>query len=192
MIKTGKDLESELRKIVRGEVSPPARPPKAERLREEGDMLTPANRELMHLIATHNPSSVSELASLAGRAQSNVSRSLRDLAAWGLVRLIRQGALTKPELAAKSVTYDLAENKYKIVLGSIDEKPKWVLMEGGSSDTIEGSSVNQYDAESFRGLADKIKARKANSVQFHFDERASADDRIPELGQSGLRQSVNG
>jgi predicted transcriptional regulator len=54
-------------------------------------LLSAKNRALLRLIAEHHPQSVSELASLAGRAEQNVLRTLHKLSAVGLVRLDKGG-----------------------------------------------------------------------------------------------------
>ncbi len=50
-------------------------------------VLSGRNQELLALIARENPGSLTELARLAGREKSNLSRTLRTLARYGLVEL---------------------------------------------------------------------------------------------------------
>ena len=50
-------------------------------------VLSDRNRALLHLIAQSEPSSLAELAALSGRAKSNLSRTLKTLERYGLVRL---------------------------------------------------------------------------------------------------------
>ena len=50
-------------------------------------VLSKHNQELLALIARENPSSLTELARLAGREKSNLSRTLKTLARYGLVEL---------------------------------------------------------------------------------------------------------
>ena len=50
-------------------------------------LLTPQNRELLAVIRDKRPQSISELAGLTGRAQSNLTRTLGKLEAVGFVRL---------------------------------------------------------------------------------------------------------
>ncbi|MBP2310713.1 MarR family transcriptional regulator [Azospirillum melinis] len=78
-------------------------------------VLTPANRALMHLIATERPETVSRLAQLADRAQPNVSRALQDLAKHGLVRLVRDGMSIRPELVAAEIDVDLVRGTCRVV-----------------------------------------------------------------------------
>jgi predicted transcriptional regulator len=50
-------------------------------------VLSERNRALLALIATAEPGSIAELAALSGRAKSNLSRTLRTMERYGLVRL---------------------------------------------------------------------------------------------------------
>lgn len=50
-------------------------------------VLSGRNQELLAMIARENPSSLTELARLAGREKSNLSRTLKTLARYGLVEL---------------------------------------------------------------------------------------------------------
>ena len=50
-------------------------------------MLSGPNRELLTLIAREEPDSLTELAGLAGRNKSNLSRTLRTMSRYGLVEL---------------------------------------------------------------------------------------------------------
>lgn len=50
-------------------------------------VLSAGNRELLRIISEAAPSSIEELAQLTGRAKSNLSRTLKTMASYGLVRL---------------------------------------------------------------------------------------------------------
>lgn len=52
-------------------------------------VLSARNRELLRVIAEEAPGSLDELAQITGRAKSNLSRTLRTMAGYGLVRLDR-------------------------------------------------------------------------------------------------------
>ena len=75
-------------------------------------ILSARNRELLRLIAEKAPRSLEELAHMTGRAKSNLSRTLRTMERYGLVRLERdeRGRIT-PE-----VTYDRVELDVPLVL----------------------------------------------------------------------------
>ena len=68
-------------------------------------VLSKGNRELLRIIAEEAPGSLDDLARLSGRAKSNLSRTLKTMAGYGLVRLER-GA--RGRLAAK-VVHDRVE-----------------------------------------------------------------------------------
>ena len=63
-------------------------------------VLSAGNRELLHIIAEKAPGSLDELAALTSRKKSNLSRTLKTMASYGLVRLER-GA--RGRIAAKVV-----------------------------------------------------------------------------------------
>jgi predicted transcriptional regulator len=50
-------------------------------------VLSANNRKLLRIISEAAPGSIEELAELTGRAKSNVSRTLKTMAGYGLVRL---------------------------------------------------------------------------------------------------------
>ena len=50
-------------------------------------VLSQRNRELLSLIAREKPDSITELAVLAGRKKSNLSRTLKTMSQYGLVEL---------------------------------------------------------------------------------------------------------
>ncbi|WP_051673077.1 helix-turn-helix domain-containing protein [Caballeronia glathei] len=73
--------------IARGEYVPSADEPKAwfRSLETLAQVLSAKNRALLALIAETNPASLNELVEKAGRAKSNLSRTLRTMESYGLV-----------------------------------------------------------------------------------------------------------
>ena len=71
-------------------------------------MLSAGNRDLLRVIVEQAPGSLDELARITGKAKSNLSRTLRTMAAYGLVRLERgeRGRIT-PKVAHDRVELDL-------------------------------------------------------------------------------------
>ena len=71
-------------------------------------VLSAGNRELLRVIAEQEPGSLDELARLTGKAKSNLSRTLKTMAGYGLVRLERgeRGRLT-PKVTHDRVELDL-------------------------------------------------------------------------------------
>ena len=72
-------------------------------------VLSQRNRELLALIAEENPDSLTELAALAGRSKSNLSRTLKTMSRYGLVELSqgRRGTLV-PRVPYNQVRLDVA------------------------------------------------------------------------------------
>ena len=71
-------------------------------------VLSAGNRELLRIIAEKTPGSLDELAQLTGRAKSNLSRTLKTMEGYGLVRLERgaRGRIT-PKIVHDRVELDL-------------------------------------------------------------------------------------
>lgn len=65
-------------------------------------VLSDENRQLLKTMRSARPQTVAELAKLSGRAPSNLSRTLKNLQAHGLVRLHRAeaGRAIRPEAIA--------------------------------------------------------------------------------------------
>ena len=71
-------------------------------------LLSVKNRELLHLIVTREPQSVSELANMAHRAPHNVQRTLRRLSDAGIVRLSPgEGRAVRPTVTARKVHIEI-------------------------------------------------------------------------------------
>ena len=68
-------------------------------------VLSAGNRELLRVIAEQSPGSLDELARITGKAKSNLSRTLRTMEGYGLVRLERG---ERGRIAPK-VTHDRVE-----------------------------------------------------------------------------------
>ncbi|MFH4558389.1 HVO_A0114 family putative DNA-binding protein [Vibrio diabolicus] len=60
-------------------------------LKSVANVLSKENQQLLKVIAEQQPQSVTELATLTGRAVSNVSRTLKTLDSLGIVRLESSG-----------------------------------------------------------------------------------------------------
>lgn len=104
-------LREEMRSVARGERQPSPVPAGA----VLGTLSSPGNLELLRLINQERPETVSKLVGLTGRAQSNVSRSLQQLARHGLIRLERDGREVRPVPLAKEIDIDLVRGTYRIV-----------------------------------------------------------------------------
>jgi predicted transcriptional regulator len=73
-------------------------------------VLSEKNRALLALIAEKRPTSIDALAAVSGRAKSNLSRTLRTMERYGLVRLEKgAGRKLKPV-----VTFERVELRLKV------------------------------------------------------------------------------
>ncbi len=90
-IATYEEMKARTMAIARGERRVAAEEPKVWFTSTESfaKLLSAGNRELLAVIAAKNPGSLDELARLTGRAKSNLSRTLRTMEGYGLVRLDR-------------------------------------------------------------------------------------------------------
>lgn len=71
-------------------------------------LLSEENMVLLHLIESRRPKSLRELAALAGRKESNLSRTLKKLEEVGIVGFEEgDGRMRAPRLLARRVTLDL-------------------------------------------------------------------------------------
>ena len=68
-------------------------------------VLSAGHRDLLRVIVEQTPGSLDELAKITGKAKSNLSRTLRTMAGYGLVRLER-GRIT-PKVTHDRVELDL-------------------------------------------------------------------------------------
>jgi len=77
--------------VARGETRVAAADPKIWFTSTESfaKVLSAGNRELLRVIAEQAPGSLDELARITGKAKSNLSRTLRTMEGYGLVRLER-------------------------------------------------------------------------------------------------------
>ena len=71
-------------------------------------VLSAGNRDLLRVIAERAPGSLDELAQLTGRKKSNLSRALKTMAGYGLVRLERgERERIAPKLTHDRIALDL-------------------------------------------------------------------------------------
>ena len=108
------NLREEMLAVARGERAAPPRP--AAPLMAA---LSPGALDLLGVILRERPDSMSALVALTGRAQSNVSRSLKQLAAYGLVQFVREGREVRPRPVVGAVVLDLATGTYETRLAAV-------------------------------------------------------------------------
>jgi len=97
--------------IAKGELKPSANDPKVWFTSPESfaRLLSNRNRALLAQIADTNPASLHELADLTGRTPGNLSRTLRTMERYGLVRLHKgeRGKL-RPEVTFQEVQLEMS------------------------------------------------------------------------------------
>ena len=65
-------------------------------MRSLAEVLSDDNQALLRIIQEKKPASIAELAEMTGRRSSNLSRTLRTLAHYGLVSLQKEGRRVRP------------------------------------------------------------------------------------------------
>ena len=96
--------------IARGELKPSPGEPKVwfTSIESFAKVLSDRNRALLALIAETKPGSLSELAEKTGRAPSNLSRTLRTMERYGLVRFEKgQGRMQAPRVVYTDIVLDM-------------------------------------------------------------------------------------
>jgi len=73
-------------------------------------VLSDENQHLLRTIAEQNPESLRSLEELTGRASSNLSRTLKKLEQYGLVRLHKEARRVVPEALATAFDIKTAGN----------------------------------------------------------------------------------
>ena len=96
--------------IARGQLRPKGDEPKVWFTSTESfaKVLSNKNRALLAVIAATHPASLQELAARTGRKASNLSRTLRTMEHYGLVRLRRgERGRVRPEVPYQSISLEL-------------------------------------------------------------------------------------
>ena len=104
------DMKARTMAIARGEHKPKRGEPKVwfTSMGSFARVLSDRNRALLELIAEAQPDSIAELANLSGRAKSNLSRTLKTLEGYGLVRLEKgKGGKILPRVPYSDIVLDM-------------------------------------------------------------------------------------
>lgn len=108
------EMKARTMRIARGEEKPSPNDPKVWFTSTESfaQVLSAGNRELLRVIAEQAPSSLEELAEITGRAKSNLSRTLKKMASYGLVRMESgEGRRLAPKVVHDMVELELPLTK---------------------------------------------------------------------------------
>ena len=98
--------QDEIRKrviaIARGEHTPKRNEPKVwfPSMKSVAEVLSDNNRALLRTIAEMQPESMKALADAVGREPSNLSRTLKTMAHYGFVELVKVNKMVKPVVRA--------------------------------------------------------------------------------------------
>ncbi len=104
------EMKARTLRIARGEQRVGAGEPKVWFTSTESfaKVLSAGNRDLLRVIAERAPGSLDELATLTGRKKSNLSRTLKTMASYRLVRLERgERGRIAPKLTHDRIALDL-------------------------------------------------------------------------------------
>lgn len=104
------EMKARTMRIARGEEKPAPSDPKVWFTSTESfaKVLSAGNRELLRVIAEQAPGSLEELAEITARATSNLSRTLKTMETYGLVRMERgQGRKLAPKVVHDMVELEL-------------------------------------------------------------------------------------
>ena len=93
--------------IARGECKPSPKDPKIwfTSMKSLAAVLSDENRVLLKIIAETKPQSITQLASVIGREPSNLSRTLKTMANYGIVDLQRVNQKVRP--IARATTFQI-------------------------------------------------------------------------------------
>ncbi|WP_417681844.1 helix-turn-helix domain-containing protein [Pseudidiomarina aquimaris] len=97
-VKPQQEIRARLIAIAKGEVEPKPNEPRVwfPSIRSLAEVLSDQNRALLKMIADNEPESLKELAALSGRAPSNLSRSLKTMSHYGLVKMEKHEKSVRP------------------------------------------------------------------------------------------------
>jgi predicted transcriptional regulator len=88
--------------IAKGDYKPKKNEPKIwfESLNSMAQVLSSDNQRLLKLIVDHEPGSLAELERISARSKSNLSRTLKTLARYGIVELPKENGKLTPKVKA--------------------------------------------------------------------------------------------
>jgi len=104
------EMKARTMRIARGEEKPAPGDPKVwfTSIESFSKVLSAGNRDLLRVIAEQAPASLEELSEITGRAISNLSRTMKTMESYGLVRLEKgQGRRLAPKVVHDRVALDL-------------------------------------------------------------------------------------
>lgn len=93
--------------IAKGEYTPKPSDPKIwfTSMKSLAEVLSDENRALLRVIEEMQPESISGLAEITGRKQSNLSRTLKTMSSYGLVEMRKENRHVRP--VAKATKFEI-------------------------------------------------------------------------------------
>lgn len=107
------EMKARTMRIARGEEKHAASDPKVwfTSMESFAQLLSSGNRELLRVIDEHSPGSLEELSRITGRAKPSLSRTLKKMVSYGLVRMDQgEGQKVVPK-----VLHDRVELKLSLI-----------------------------------------------------------------------------
>ncbi|MFG1277151.1 HVO_A0114 family putative DNA-binding protein [Xanthobacter autotrophicus] len=103
------DMKARTMRIARGEEKPGPGDPTVwfPSIESFARILSATNRAMLCIIAEREPGSIEELAEMTGRAKSNLSRTMKTMIDYGIVRMERSGRKLAPKLNYDCVSLEL-------------------------------------------------------------------------------------
>ncbi|MCK4508988.1 MAG: hypothetical protein KAU27_10615 [Desulfuromonadales bacterium] len=100
--------------IARGEYVPKSSEPKIwfESLQSMAQVLNNENQKLLQIIAEEHPKSLKELEELSGRSSSNLSRTLKTMASYGIISLVKKDKRVVPIVKASDFRVEFGLHKH--------------------------------------------------------------------------------
>ncbi len=100
--------------IAKGEYTPKKNEPKVwfESLQSMAQVLNNENQKLLQMILEEHPSSIKELEVLSGRSSSNLSRTLKTMARYGIVALEKKDKRIVPVVKASNFSVEFGLQKH--------------------------------------------------------------------------------
>jgi predicted transcriptional regulator len=111
------EMKARTMAIARGELKPGPNEPKLwfTSIDSLARILSDKNRLLLDLIIEQQPKSIAELEALSGRAKSNLSRTLKSMARFGLVKLLKgDGGTLRPRVPYREIQLDLLMGQHSL------------------------------------------------------------------------------
>jgi hypothetical protein len=111
-------------------------------------LASPANREMLAVIATRQPRSISELERLSGDVEGGVSRALSALVRSGLVKIINDGRASVPTLTAAGGGI---AKQLDLKVGAADEVVSPLTRVGFLSTILPADPISDIESDEVEG-----------------------------------------